>query len=203
MRSRAILFQFDIREVLRKLRGLAKNRVGAVTLNLPFFSISVSPNDREKQIARELVVRLKDRRVLSASECCDDCIDQSLTSLQEIRRLLVDKEVALSGMQDSPVYLLIEAMALGIRQFLTYEQVLKVGGRGAVGAVRELEIRQRYFEALEILRGHLSHCLGQVAAVAGMDVPRDGLIRNYQGAWQIEAYQVLEVSKSQLKSRRS
>ena len=190
------------------MRRLAKNRVGAVTLNLPFFSISVSRNGREKQIARELVVRLKDRRVLSASECCDDCIDQALTSLQEIRRLLVDKQVALSDMQDGPVYLLIEAMALGIRQFLTYKQGLqRLGGRSALGtpldAVREAEIQQRYFEALEILRAHLSHCLGQVAAIGGVHVPKDGLMRNYQGAWQIEAYQALEVSRSQLKSGRS
>jgi hypothetical protein len=143
-----IPFQFNIRDVLSKMRRLAKNRVGAVTLNLPFFSISVSPNDREKQIARELIVRLKDRRVLSASECCDDCIDQALNSLQEIRRLLVDRQVALSDMPDSPVYLLIEAMALGIRQFLTYEQKLqKVDGGGAIGtplaAVRVFRLRQQ------------------------------------------------------------
>jgi len=32
-----IPFQFDIRDALSKMRRLFKNRVGAVTLNLPFF----------------------------------------------------------------------------------------------------------------------------------------------------------------------
>jgi hypothetical protein len=32
------------------------------------------------------------------------------------------------------------------------------------------------FEALEILRGHLSRCLGQIAAIAGMEAPTEGLI---------------------------
>jgi len=39
--------------------------------------------DRERTVARELVIRLKDRRVISAFECCDDCIDRALASLGE------------------------------------------------------------------------------------------------------------------------
>jgi hypothetical protein len=54
------------------VRRQVANRLGDVTLNLPFVSFAVSPKDRERQVAREIVIRLKDRRVLSAWECCDD-----------------------------------------------------------------------------------------------------------------------------------
>ena len=96
-------------------------------------------------------------------------------------------------MQDGPLYLLIDAMTLGLRQFLTYEELLKRSD-GAQHHTRfgdfhrPPDVRQAYFDALEILRGHLSRCLGQVAAIAGMDAPTDGLISNYQGSWQVEAY---------------
>jgi hypothetical protein len=189
MRSGAIPFKFD----LTSLWARARRQVGSVTVSLPFISIAVSPNDLERKVARELVVRLKDRRVLSAWECCDDCIDRALASLQEIRKLLVEKQVELSDVLDGPLYLLIDAMALGIRQFLTYEELLKRPGDAPDhprfrGLNRHLDARQAYFDALEVLRGHLSRCLGQMSALAGMEAPREGLVANYQGAWQLEAY---------------
>jgi hypothetical protein len=193
MRTRAIPFKFDLTELLTRARRQVSGRLGDVTLNLPFVSIAVSPKDRERQVARELVIRLKDRRVLSAWECCDRCIDNALASLQEIRSTIVDKQVELSDMQDGPLYLLIEAMALGIRQFLTYEELLKRSDDAPLHPRfkdfrRPPDVRQAYFDALEVLRGHLSRCLGQIAAIAGMDAPTEGLIANYQGPWQVDAY---------------
>lgn len=125
MRSSTIPFKFDMKDLLSRARRQVSNHVGEVTLNLPFVSIAVSPRDRERQIAREIVVRLKDRRVLSSRECCDNCINNALASLQDIRRTLIDKQVELSDVQDGPLYLIIDAMLLGIRQFLTYEELLK------------------------------------------------------------------------------
>jgi hypothetical protein len=198
MRSGAIPFQFDLSDVLARARREIGSRVGNVTLNLPFVSISVSPKGRERQVAREIVIRLKDRRVLSAWECCDNCIEggwdrcrryggRSLTSRSNSRTCRM------------ALFLLLEVMALGIRQFLTYEQLLKhSNGLPPQSALsdflRPLDVQQAYFDALEILRGHLSRCLGQVAAIAGMDAPSDGIIANYQGPWQVEAYQPLAVS---------
>ncbi len=176
------------------MRRAVGSRVGDVTLNLPFLSVAISPKDIERQTAREIIIRLKDRRVLSAWECCDNCIDQALKSLHEIRHTLVDKQVELSDLQDGPLYLLIDAMALGIRQFLTYEQFLRIADDLPTDNVlrdfrRPPDVRQAYFDGLELLRGHLSRCLGQVAAIAGMDAPADGIIANYRGPWELEAYQ--------------
>lgn len=100
MRTGSIPFQFDMSDLIQRGRAFVNNRVGDVTLNLPFISFAVSPKDKERQVARELVITLRDRRVLSAWECCDDCIDQALASLQEIRRTLVGKQVELSELQD-------------------------------------------------------------------------------------------------------
>jgi len=193
MRSGTIPFKFDMTGLLARARRQVSGRLGNVTLHLPFVSIAVNPKDRERQIARELVIRLMDRRVLSAWECCDDCIDRALASLQEIRQILVDKQVVLSDMPDGPLYLLIDAMALGIRQFLTYEELLKRPDDAPPhprfqDLHRPADTRQTYFDALEILRGHLSRCLGQIAVLAGMEAPTNGLIANYQGPWQLEAY---------------
>ena len=192
MRTGAISFQFDLTGLLAKARRQFAGRVGEVSINLPFISFSVSPKDREKQIAREIVIRLRDKRVLSACECCDDCIDKALNSLREIRQMLVEKQVNLSDEQDGPLYLLTEAMLVGIRQFMTYEELLRrspdASPHPRFDKYRLPEHRQGYFDGLELLRGHLSRCLGQVAAIAQMDVPTEGLVADYQGPWEKQAY---------------
>ncbi|MFG1364052.1 hypothetical protein [Xanthobacter versatilis] len=192
MRIATPSFKFDIRDVLGRARRLASASLGDISLNLPFVSVAVNPKDKEKHVARELVIRLKDRRVLTAWECCDGCIDQAPASLQETRRLLVDKQVELADMQDGPLYMLVDAMALGIRQFLIFEQRLNAPGAPPADPCefwRRQDTRHAYFDALEILRGHLSRCLGQIATLAGMEPPNEGIIVHYQGAWQLEADQ--------------
>lgn len=124
MRSGDIPFKFDLTDLLARVRRQVAGRMGNVTVNLPFVSIAVSPKDRERRVAREIVLRLRDRRVLSAWECCNDCIDRALTSLKEIRQLIVEKEVELAELQDGPLFLLLDAMATGVRQFMTFEELL-------------------------------------------------------------------------------
>ena len=68
MRTGAIPFKFDLSRLLNGARDQT-HRVGNVTIKLPFISCSVSPQDREKRITREIVIRMSDRRVLSAWEC--------------------------------------------------------------------------------------------------------------------------------------
>lgn len=192
MRTGAVPFQFDLKDLLAKAKRKFSGQVGEVTINLPFVSFSVNPKDQEKQVAREIVIRLRDKRVLSAWECCDDCIESSLNSLQEIRQTLVNKQVELSDDQDGPLYILIEAMLIGIRQFITYEEVLRrssdAPSHPRFDKYRLPEHRQGYFDSLELLRGHLSRCLGQVSAIAQMSIPAEGLITNYQGPWKENEY---------------
>ena len=188
MRSGNFPFKFDMTDLLRAARRQFNKRVGNVTLSLPFISIAVTPKDRERQVAREILIRLKDRRVLSSWECCDDCIERALGSLQEIRKLLVDKQVELADCHDGPLYLLIDAMLSGIRQFLTFEETLKLDADTRSRAREPHDARQDYFDGLEMLRSHLSHCLGQVAIMARMKVPKESLISHYQDDWPSDLY---------------
>lgn len=171
-------FKFDLSALLGRIRRLPV-AVDGVSLSVPFLSVSIKPLDVERRVAREVVIRLADRRVLNAFECCDDCIDRALSSLQEIRRLLVDKQVELSDRPESPLYLLLELMAEAVRQFFTFEQRLD----------RRFESREAYFSALEMLRAHVHRVLLQVAKIADTDIPKIAQNMRYDEAWQLEAYE--------------
>ena len=148
------------------------------------------PEDREKRVAREVVIRLADRRVLNAFECCDGCIDQALASLQEIRGLLVDQQVELADLTDGPLYLLLDVMREGIRQFLTFEQQLWRPGSSErpPDPHRRREDQALYFAGLEALRAHLHRSLIQVAAIADVEIPVIAVHMRYDPAWALEAY---------------
>jgi hypothetical protein len=191
MRDLTPPFQFDVSKIVGKARRHLKKRVDGVTINLPFVSFSVNPDDAEKKAAREIVIRLADKRVLNAFECCDSCVEQALESLQEIRSLLVDKQVELSSLADGGLYLVIELMLEGIRQFFTFEEKLRTVNPQFPGDLHTRFTRhdlQPYFSALEMLRGHLYRCLAQVAAVADTKIPKISDHMRYEDAWHLTAY---------------
>lgn len=190
-------FKFDLRTLLSEGRRKLNTRVGSVSVNLPFLSFSLNPDDLEKRAAREIVIRMADKRVLNAFECCDNCIDQALGSLQEIRRFLVDKQVELSTATNSPLYLLVELQIEAIRQFLTFEQRLNEEDEPVAPILigvpsdfrRPVSVREQYFTALEMLRAHLHRCLVQVAKIANTEIPKISDHMRYSEAWQLDAYE--------------
>ena len=189
-------FKFDFRKQINDARRKLSAQVGSVSINLPFLSISLNPDNFEQRVAQEIVIRMADRRVLNANECCDNCIDQALRSLQEIRRLLVDKEVELSSTPNSPLYFLIELQIEAIRQFLTFEQRLNnekglrsSAVKGPDDSRRLPPIGEQHFAALEMLRAHLHRCLIQVAKIANTEIPKISGHMRYDEVWQLEAYE--------------
>jgi len=78
-------FKFDFRVLLTRAREGLNDRVSGVSIKLPFLTFSVQPEATETKVAKEIVIRLADRRVLNAFECCDGCIDNALASLQKMR----------------------------------------------------------------------------------------------------------------------
>ena len=114
--------QFDFSEYYDKAKGLSKKvNLDGVTINLPFISLNFDTNDKDKKIAREIIIRLRDKRVLNSKECCDNCIKNALESLIDIRKFLVDKQVEINDVE-SPLFLLVDFTIYGIRQFLTYTE---------------------------------------------------------------------------------
>ena len=192
MRNLSPPFKFYVYTLIGKARRHIKKRVDGVTINLPFVSFSVKPDDLEQKAAREIVIRLADKRVLNAFECCDSCVEQALASLQDIRSFLVGKQVELSAIVDGGLYLVLELMLEGIRQFFTFEDGLRTTNPEFPGEIHSRFHRQElqpYFAALEMLRGHLYRCLSQVAVVAGTTIPKISQHMRYEDAWQLEAYE--------------
>jgi hypothetical protein len=87
--------------------------------------------------------------------------------------------------------LLSRARLAGIRQFLTFEELLRLDDPEVRTQSRTRDrhdVRQDYCDALELLRSHLGHCLDQIATLAAMKVPKDSLISHYQRPWPSDAY---------------
>lgn len=198
MRTGRIPFQFDVTSILGRMLRKEGAPDDATSFRVPFLTVLAAPSELEQRIAAEVLIRLGDRRVLNAWECCDGCIDCALRSLQEIRAFLLEKAVELNSGEEGILRDIIDLMMAGIRQFLTFEQTLSAGeirpSSDSDEFYRNQEIRQAYFDALEVLRGHLWRCLAQIAAVAKAILPSSGLVAEYQGAWQQEAYKPLEAN---------
>ena len=180
-------FKFDVSSLVKRFRNLPAS-VDGVTINFPFATVSIKPDRTEQKAAREVVIRLADRRVLNAFECCDGCIEKALKSLQEIRQILVDKQVDLADKHDGALYLLIDSIRGAIRQFLTFEQ--------RIGANRPYENRELYFAALEMLRAHIHRTLLQISKMAKMKIPGVTDHMRYDEDWQLEAYQEPKLLKT-------
>lgn len=186
-------FKFNFDKLLGKAAEKAKKHIDGVTIKLPFISISVKPTDIEKKVARELLVRLPDKRVLSSKECCDNCIDNSLASLQDIRSILVEGQVKLTEFHDGGLYLLVELMAEGVRQFITFEERLRVDPSLKDEAqftdfYRPRDIQSQYFKVLEQLRFHIHSCLTQVATIADMETPKIDSYLKENEEWMLSLY---------------
>jgi len=151
MKNRKTDLKFNFQSILSKRVKQAKDSSDSITINLPFLSFSIKPENKEKIAAREIVIRLADKRVLNASECCYDCIKKALSSLQEIRNLLVGKQVELMDYTDTALYVLVELILESIRQFFTYID------RNKIESDFDLKFKKReiYFGALELLRSHI------------------------------------------------
>ena len=186
-------FKFDISNLINKAQRQIKDSVDGITINLPFVSISVKPDDIEKKVAREIVIRLSDKRILNARECCESCVEKAIDSLYNIRSMLVNKQVELSSHTDGILYLIIEIMLEAIRQFQTFEEDLKKSYpefRGEKSSILYRLSFQQYLTVMEKLRGHLYQCLKQVASVADVQIPKIPQSMRYVDAWRAEDYKL-------------
>ena len=178
-------FKFKLASLLERAQHLPA-RIDGVSIRLPFVNVTVKPDNVERKVAREIVIRLADRRVLNSFECCDGCVDSALKSLQEIRSILVDKQVELSDRTGGSLYLMLEFMLEALRQFFTFEQRLS---RSSDYHHKHFSELQKYFAALEMLRGHLYRSLSQVALMAGIEIPKVSQHMRYDAAWRLDAYE--------------
>ena len=152
--------RFDFTEFSKRLTKYSKKiRVDSVSVRLPGISISLSPTKQEKLIAKEIILFIRHKRVIDSKECCDNCIRNSLQSLLEIKNFLIMKQMEISDVE-SLLFLLTDFALFGVNKFLTYTESFDPDIN-----------REQYFEALNILRGHLIRTFDQIAVVAKL--PQD------------------------------
>jgi hypothetical protein len=186
--------QFDVSAILQRAKVLPKPKVKGVSINFPFISVELTASNDERKIAKEVLIRLRDKRVLVAWECCDSCVRNALASIQDIRALLVDKQVEL-GNQNSALFLVFDLMLTGIRQFLTFVEKLETTSWHPK-SFENLEFshvnafimhREEYLGALETLRGHLLRCIEEIAKI-GNTSPQLSNRLNFNPKWEKELY---------------
>jgi len=184
MKNRKTDLKFNFQSILYKRVKQAKDSLNSITINLPFLSFSIKPENKEKLAAKEIVIRLADKRVLNAFECCDDCIEKALSSLQEIRKLLVDKQVELMNYTDTALYVLLELILESIRQFFTYIE------RNKIESDFDWKFKKReiYLGALELLRSHIYRCLIQLSHIASIKIPKISNHVRYDEKWELIYY---------------
>jgi len=190
-------FKFNLISLIEKGRKYLNKHITGVTISLPFISFPISPKDVEIKVAKEIIIRLADRRVLCSIECCSNCAKSALDSLHEIRSFLVDKQVELRDQTDNPLYLIIEFMLEAIRQFFTFEEKIRPENNETTLLLTNNfahDREQQYLSAIEMLRQHIYRCLIQVSKIAEIDISKNDRYLRYDEKWQLEAY--VEVSSN-------
>lgn len=188
-------FQFDLTRLLARARRRFSGTVGDVRIRLPFLSLSVNPRNSEKRVAKEVVIRGSQRRVLEGYRCCDNCRKEAIEGLQRFRSFLDDYQVRLADVTDGALYLLLELMLEAIRQFLTFEQRLSAEAKASPLHLPEAHTdferwseHETYLAALELLRNHLRACMLQVKAIADIELPDVTRDLQYESEWLLTGY---------------
>ncbi len=145
-----------------KFSEIAKRLTGIST---PTFGISWQPSDSERTVARRVIARLEDRRVLfvpSEMEVPEHCV----RSVLEIRQLLT---AAISEVDEgSSLSKALRAMRAACRKFLdsvrSDERIIQFG------ASRGHYASWQFNGAVGELRGVFGIHLAQIAAQLGLDI---------------------------------
>lgn len=180
--------KFNFQSLLSRKIKQAKDSIDNITINLPYISFSIKPKNKEKTVAKEIIIRLSDKRVLNSRECCDDCIKNAILSIDEIRQLLVDKQVELMDYTDSILYLIIEMILESIRQFFTYIEKYKL----ELDFDKFFRKKEIYFGAIELLRSHIYRCLIQISKIAEIKIPKIQNYVRYNEKWELSYYEEMD-----------
>ncbi len=173
--------QFKVQKLLKKAKKRIGQSVDGISITLPLISANLKIRQVERQIAREVAVKLKNRRVLKPRKEADEHnIEKEIASIQKIRGLLVEKQVELaqSDLGDGDFYLIIEFMLAPINQFLSFHEKWS----------RKKGDLEAYRSTYELLRDHVCSCLAQIYRIARMKIPPDLVYSRYDRKWNLDAY---------------
>ncbi|MCL5770667.1 MAG: hypothetical protein M1479_00115 [Actinobacteria bacterium] len=183
--------KFNFQSLLSNKIQQSKDSIDSININLPYISFSIKPKNKEKIVAKEIIIRLSDKRILNNKECCNDCIRNAVISLNEIRQFLVNKQIDLMDYTNSSLYLLIEMILESIRQFFTYIEKYEIDSKFN----NSFEKKEIYFGALELLRSHIYRCLIQISKIASVNIPKISYRIEYNEKWELNYYTEIKQSK--------
>lgn len=164
----------DVRDLVRRARRWLKTRAEGATVNTGFISFPLTVNKAERTAARKLLIRLRDKRVFTAEDCCDDCVRNSIASLQDVRAILVGQQADLADHHEGQLFWVIDYMLATIRAFLTWDERTRADSASDSNADtydRERGRTHHYIEQLDVLRAHVRTALQGMAVIAEIDLP--------------------------------
>jgi hypothetical protein len=164
----------EVQDLLSRAQHWVDAAHSTGTVNAGFVSFALVVDDAERVAARPLVIRLRDKRVFNADDCCEGCVTNSISSLQEVRKALVDVQVGLADQRDGQLFWVLDWMLAVIRAFLTWEERVRAtddGVREASEHYRSMDRTRHTIDQLDVVRAHLRVALNAIANVASLDVP--------------------------------
>ena len=154
----------------------------SISLSFPFgVNIQIKPVESEIKIAREVIIKLIDRRILNAAECCAECIQRAIDSLKEIKADLIDIKCKLTDNINRPIYYFIDYIVLSINSFLDFIERYKI----------DMEMnRPTYFDALEKLRRHIAKCMVEISKIGECKIDTTHYAFKNNAEWIYDNYSV-------------
>ncbi len=155
--------------------------VDSVSLSFPFgVSLNYKPKTSDIEIARDIVIKLIDRRVLNSKECCGNCINDSINSIKEIKSDLIGIKSKLLNNLDEPLYYLIDYIIAGINVFFDFMERYS----NDIEANKEI-----YFSALETIRNHTTDCLHEISKIGNIKIDKKlYAYRTNRNEWDLKYY---------------
>jgi hypothetical protein len=147
------------KDILKRLTGFST----------PIFGISWNPDNTERDVAREVITYLEDRRVLFSPyemECPDHCVQ----SVLQIREFLTSK-IAIT-VEKSELSYSLRVMRAACRKFLnaTYDP----SGKIVRFAFQHGSVYSwKFNSALGELRGSIGYQVARIAVIYGIDVENE------------------------------
>lgn len=187
--------EFDFSQFFTPLNNLISRNLKGVSINILGITFSFDYSKDDEKIAKEILVFLADKRVLNSKECCDNCIKDSIESILDIRKFLVQKQIELIGYETQPLFLIVEFLLETVRQFLTHSEKIKKSYAAAHSQKSDLIMhygeKEAFFSALEIFRTHIHSCFVQIAKIAKINTPKIQFRLEAQNEWHTPIYKKL------------
>lgn len=142
-----------------------------VSINLPFISFTVRVDETERDVARELLICLDDRRLLKRSHSCEKPTPLAIESVGKIRDLVVQMKAKLRNHTSGALYQMLEMMHLATVEFVNFIEKNELESVPASPkTVSDFRKVSAWGRARESYINHMVSLVRQVAQIARFDL---------------------------------